>query len=71
MTSRSPIAFANVVLHSVTHLRKPMDLPPWLIANRIDTPGIARICNDVMAAKTRLLRAKRKCNTTLAMLRCR
>jgi len=30
-----------------------MDLAPWLGANRSDTRGIARICNDAMGPKTR------------------
>ena len=30
-----------------------MDLAAWLGANRSDTRGIARICNDVTGPKTR------------------
>jgi len=41
------------VFHAVRNLIRPMVLAAWLGANRSDTRGIARICNDVTRPKTR------------------
>ena len=48
----------SVVLHSIKHLREPMDLPSGRSENRCDTSGFERICNDALAGKTRFYVSK-------------
>ena len=54
---------AGVVLHSVKHLRKPMDLSSVPGANCSATSSIARICNDALTQRRGAM-CRRECNTT-------